>query len=103
MRFNSLKYITERFHSTYFLISIIIILFTISNVSFSQGRRDRINNNSNYVKTPTDTSAIFSDSLLTLDSTRFQPVDSAARIKYFKYEPGYQYGTRISPKASPLL
>ncbi|MDQ3193383.1 MAG: hypothetical protein M3P82_00145, partial [Bacteroidota bacterium] len=103
MIFNPLKYISKRFRLTSFLVAIIIILFTISNVSFSQGRRDRINNNSNYVKTLTDTSKSLSDSSLALDSTRFQPVDSTARLKYFKYDPTYLFGTRLSPKSSPLL
>ncbi|MEO8666867.1 MAG: hypothetical protein ABI462_15355, partial [Ignavibacteria bacterium] len=102
MRFNPLKYITEGHQRTTFVVAIIIILFTISNVSFSQGRRDRTNNNSNYVKTPTDTSKS-GDSLIAFDSTRFQPVDSTARIKYFKYDPTYLFGTKISPKVSPLL
>ncbi len=103
MIFNPLKYISKRFRLTSFLVAIIIILFTICNVSFSQGRRDRINNNSNYVKTLTDTSKSLSDSSLALDSTRFQPVDSTARLKYFKYDPTYLFGTRLSPKSSPLL
>ncbi|MBK8550137.1 MAG: cell surface protein SprA [Ignavibacteria bacterium] len=84
---------------------IIIILFVISNVSFSQGRRDRANSNFNYKKTtPTDTSGTaLADSLLGRDSTIILPVDSTARIKYFKYVPEYAFGTTIPRKTSPII
>jgi len=87
-----------------FLI-IIIILSIISNVSFSQGRRDRSNTNFNYVKTnPSDTSnGSLGDTLAAIDSTRLLPVDSTARIKYFKYVPEYLFGTTLSKKTSPFL
>ncbi len=102
MKFNSPGNNKFRFQSTSFLI-IIIILFAISNVSFSQGRRDRMNGNFNYTKNPTDTSKTVNDSLLARDSTRLLPVDSTARIKYFKYVPEQSYGTRVNNKISPLL
>lgn len=86
------------------LLIIIIILFAISNVSFSQGRRDRANTNFNYKKQNTsDTSFTGGDSLITQDSSYRPPVDSTARIKYFKYAPDYIFGTTLSKKTSPLL
>ncbi len=103
MQFLSIKN-NSTFQSFSFLI-IIIIISIISNVSFSQGRRDRTNTNSNYVKTnPFDTSSVsLGDSLAAIDSTRLLPVDSTARIKYFKYVPEYLYGTSLSNKTSPFL
>ncbi|MEO6695592.1 MAG: cell surface protein SprA, partial [Ignavibacteria bacterium] len=95
----------SKYQTTLFLV-IIIILFTISNVSFSQGRRDRVSGNTNYSKVnQSDTSNNGSalDSLLATDSTRLLPVDSTARIKYFKYDPQYFFGTKIERKSSPLL
>ncbi|MEO8209767.1 MAG: cell surface protein SprA, partial [bacterium] len=84
---------------------IIIILFAISNVSFSQGRRDRPSGVTNYNKSNTsDTSQSNSiDSILALDSTVIIPVDSTARIKYFKYVPEYSYGTKLYDETSPIL
>lgn len=41
--------------------------------------------------------------LLALDSIKMLPVDSTARIKYFKYVPEYSYGTSIGGKTSPYL
>ena len=84
--------------------SIIIILFVISNVSFSQGRRDRISGNQNYIKvSQSDTSKLPGDSLILSDTTRLLPVDSTARIKYFTYSPDYNYGTSLKQKNSPIL
>ncbi len=102
MKYNSTEKNCNKFN-LFFLI--IIILFIISNVSFSQGRRDRISGNINYTRinlsdTTTRTS---SDSLLTIDTTKLLPVDSTARIKYFKYNPEYTYNTKISRSKSPLL
>ncbi|MBK7447029.1 MAG: hypothetical protein IPJ45_13620 [Ignavibacteria bacterium] len=102
MKYNSTEKNCNKFN-LFFLI--IIILFIISNVSFSQGRRDRISGNINYTRinlsdTTTRTS---SDSLITIDTTKLLPVDSTARIKYFKYNPEYTYNTKISRSKSPLL
>lgn len=103
MRFISLK--NNSGLQSYSFLIIIIILFVISNVSFSQGRRDRANTNFNYIKTnPSDTSnGLTGDSILAIDSTRLLPVDSTARIKYFKYIPEYLYGTKLSKRTSPFL
>lgn len=103
MRFISLK--NNSGLQSYSFLIIIIILFVISNVSFSQGRRDRANTNFNYIKTnPSDTSnGSIGDSILAIDSTRLLPVDSTARIKYFKYIPEYLYGTKLSQRTSPFL
>lgn len=103
-----MQFLTDKNNSTiqYFSFFIIIIIISIiSNVSFSQGRRDRANTNFNYVKTnPSDTSnGTLGDSLAAIDSTRLLPVDSTARIKYFKYVPEYLFGTTLSKKTSPFL
>jgi hypothetical protein len=92
------------FEKSSFVLSIIIILFAINNVSFSQGRRDRIGGNVNYKVNQQDTSkGIIQDSLLAQDSTKLLPIDSTARIKYFKYAPEYSYGTSIKGRTSPFL
>ncbi len=92
------------FEKSSFVLLIIIILFAINNVSFSQGRRDRIGGNINYKLNQQDTaSGELQDSLLALDSIKMLPVDSTARIKYFKYVPEYSYGTSIGGKTSPYL
>ncbi|MBV6479847.1 MAG: hypothetical protein HGGPFJEG_02651 [Ignavibacteria bacterium] len=94
----------KRSFTTSSFLLIIIILFSISNVSFSQGRRDRLSGPPTYVKVKQDTSnAFLGDTLYTIDSTRLQPVDSTARIKYFKYVPEYTFGTKIMAPSSPLL
>ncbi|MDZ4712394.1 MAG: cell surface protein SprA [bacterium] len=103
MKLNFARNIVSGIQPTSFL-SIIIILIAISNVSFSQGRRDRANNNFNYNKNnPNDTSTVSGDTLLAIDSTRLLPVDSTARIKFFRYIPEYLFGTKIRQKSSPLL
>jgi len=86
------------------LFLIIIILFGICNVTFSQGRRDRISGNVNYNKVgQTDTSSVISaeDSLKLIEAR--EPVDSTARLKYFTYEPEYFFGTKVKGRTSPLL
>ncbi|MBK8983372.1 MAG: cell surface protein SprA [Ignavibacteria bacterium] len=86
------------------LFLIIIILFGICNVTFSQGRRDRISGNVNYNRVgQTDTSSVISaeDSLKLIEAR--EPVDSTARIKYFTYEPEYFFGTKLKGRTSPIL
>lgn len=104
MKLNSTIETKFRFKFNAFLCLIIIILFVISNVSFSQGRRDRIGTRSNYIKVKqTDSTISFVDSLYTIDSTRLAPADSSARLKYFKYSPDYNYGTKLNQIKSPVL
>lgn len=85
-----------------FVLSIILIILSINNDSFSQGRRDRVGSNINYKVTQEDT-AKSQDSLLAVDSTTLAPRDSSARLKYFKYDPDYSYGTTIAAVSSPFL
>lgn len=84
---------------------IIVIITAISNVSFSQGRRDKYHINQNYNQQyNSDTSKQNTgDTLLSIDTTRLAPVDSTARLKYFKYVPEYTFGTRLPRSTSPLL
>lgn len=104
MNFNSLKK-SDPLIQPQKLFLIIIILFGISNVTFSQGRRDRISGNTNYNKvSQNDTgSAISPEDSLLLIQKRLEPVDSTARIKYFKYVPEYNFGTGIQGRTSPLI
>jgi cell surface protein SprA len=83
---------------------IIINLFSICNVSFSQGRRD-LDKFRGITYNVNDTlKNKFKDSTeIALDSIRRLPVDSTARIKYFKYTPQYSYGTPVKEKTFPLL
>ena len=85
--------------------TIIINLFAISNVSFSQGRRE-LDKFRTYVYNPFDTSKMKikdSTQIAVEDSLRRVPVDSTARIKYFKYIKNYVYGTTLKEKMHPLL
>ncbi len=96
---------TGTYPATFLLI--IIILFAISNVSFSQGRRDRPGGLNNYNKSNTTdtTGGQLNDSTLQLsiDTTKIIPADSTSRIRYFTYSPQYSYGTKLPKKISPLL
>ncbi|MEZ4823287.1 MAG: hypothetical protein R2942_13110 [Ignavibacteria bacterium] len=104
MNFNSVKNRVTVFNYTSVPI-IIIILFVISNVSFSQGRRNTGNTNFNYIKSnPNDTgSAVSEDSLLTNEIKNELVGDSTVRIKYFTYVPEYSFGTSLSGQTSPFL
>jgi len=87
------------------VFTIIINLFAISNVSFSQGRRE-LDKFRTYVYNPFDSNRMKIKDSTTLaieDSIRKIPVDSTARIKYFKYIKNYVYGTTLKEKVHPLL
>lgn len=87
-----------------FSLTIIAIILTICNVTFSQGRRD-LGTFANYKYELNDSiKRKLADSLgITFDSTRYLPVDSTSRIKYFQYKPEYTFGTKIKDKTHPLL
>jgi Motility related/secretion protein len=104
LKFNPVIRLRYGFHPAAFLL-IIIILFAISNVSFSQGRRDRPGGIYNYnkINNSDTTQGNPNDTTLAIDTTRLMPVDSTARIKYFKYVPEYSYGTKLTQKTSPIL
>lgn len=99
------KYITNNnLKRNLLVITIIINLFAIYNVSFSQGRRhlDPFQTG-NYVYSDS-LGGEFNDSLRAIeDSLRNLPVDSTARIKYFTYEPEYYFGTKVIDYHHPLL
>ncbi|CAN5652798.1 cell surface protein SprA [soil metagenome] len=91
------------FQST-FLFLIIVNLFALSNISFSQGRRGLDFFVGSY--NPTDTgNVVLVDSLelARLDSLRRIPIDSTARVKYFTYERQYDYGVNGNSTLNPLL
>jgi hypothetical protein len=104
---NLFSLIRQRFSitSSIFFAVIILILLSICNDSFSQGRRDRDNinirpNEQDTLKVPVyiqEPVKILEDSVLT------GPVDSTARIKYFTFTPEYSYGTELMKKKHPLL
>ncbi len=87
-----------------FLSAIIVILLTISNVSFSQGRRD-LGPYTNFRYEMSDSlRKKLADSLgISYDSSYYAPVDSLSRVKYFQYKPVYSYGTKLKEKTHPLL
>ena len=103
MKLNSTK--NNNSQVKYFSFLIIIILFVISNVSFSQGRRDRPGSKSTYIKViqSDSTRPSYTDSTIAFDTTQIVPVDSTARLKYFQYSPDYVYGSKISKTTSPIL
>lgn len=94
----------KKFNNFILLIAIIINLFAISNVTFSQGRRD-FSNYQQFQYKGTDTSSnITGDTALSkLDSLRRLPVDSTAKLKYFKYSPKYDHYVRFQSKTHPLI
>lgn len=103
MKLNSTK--NNNSQLKYFSFLIIIILFVISNVSFSQGRRDRPGSKSTYIKViqSDSTRPSYTDSTIAFDTTQIVPVDSTARLKYFQYSPDYVHGSKISKTTSPIL
>jgi cell surface protein SprA len=96
------KFLNKR--NLIFLSTIIVILLTICNVSFSQGRRD-LGPYTNFRYEMNDSlRKKLADSLgVAFDSSYYQPVDSTARIKYFQYKPKYAFGTKLKEKTHPLL
>jgi hypothetical protein len=87
-----------------FSLTIITIILTICNVTFSQGRRD-LGTFVNYKYELNDSiRKKLADSLgIGFDTTRLLPVDSTARIKFFQYKPHYTFGVKIQEKSHPLL
>lgn len=82
-----------------------VSLFIVSNLSFSQGRRD-LDKFRTSAYNPFDTLRTkMRDSSMTAleDSLRRIPVDSSSRIKYFKYIRKYVYGVQIVEKTHPLI
>jgi cell surface protein SprA len=81
-----------------------IYLFSVSNLSFAQGRRD-IDGNKYVIYNFSDTSKfkLIDSTQLSSDTTKRAPVDSTARLKYFQYFPEYTYGLKIKEKIHPLL
>lgn len=92
------------FHSTLFLLVIFITFLASFGDVYAQGRRGKdiviITGN------PLDSSFVtVQDSLdkARQDSIRKLPVDSTARIKYFKYIAPYNYGTKPNTNISPII
>ena len=108
MSFNIIntKYKVDKFLIRKFLFSltIIVIILTINNVTFSQGRRDLgVFTNYKYELNDSIRKKIADSLGLAIDSTLLLPVDSTARIKYFQYKPEYSYGIKLKEKTHPLL
>lgn len=92
------------FQSTFFLLAIFITFIASFGDTHAQGRRGKdiiiISGN------PLDssfTSVLDSVDKARQDSIRRLPVDSTARIKYFKYIAPYNYGTKPNTTISPIL
>lgn len=92
------------FQSTLFLLAIFITFIASFGDAHAQGRRGKdiiiISGN------PLDssfTSVLDSVDKARQDSIRRLPVDSTARIKYFKYIAPYNYGTKPNTAISPIL
>lgn len=92
------------FHSTLFLLAIFITFITSFGDAQAQGRRGKdiiiITGN------PLDSSFVsVQDSVdkARQDSIRKLPVDSTARLKYFKYIAPYNYGTKPNTAISPII
>lgn len=87
------------------VLIVFISLFGICNDAFSQGRRDIDKFRTNFYN-PFDTSRNKGKDSLTIaieDSLRNVPVDSTARVKYFKYIRKYVYGVEPVEKTHPLI
>ncbi|MCX6165306.1 MAG: hypothetical protein NTU73_10705 [Ignavibacteriae bacterium] len=87
------------------VLTIMVSLFAICNVSFSQGRRD-LDKFRTSVYNPFDTTRTkLRDSSQTAieDSLRRVPVDSTSRVKYFKYIRKYVFGIQLIEKTHPLI
>jgi hypothetical protein len=77
---------------------VVTLLFGLCNQSYSQGR-DR----SKY-QVLIDTGFVFTDTSKITDTTKIQePVDSTARVKYFKYEREDKPVTSFGESIHPLL
>ncbi|MBS1493756.1 MAG: cell surface protein SprA [Bacteroidetes bacterium] len=92
------------FQSTLFLLAIFITFIASFGDAHAQGRRGKdiviITGN------PLDssfTSVLDSVDKARQDSIRKLPVDSTARIKYFKYIAPYTYGTKPNTTISPII
>lgn len=87
------------------VLTIIINIFAINNLSFAQGRRD-LDKFRTGVYNPFDTTkAKTKDSIYTSaeDSLRRVPVDSTSRVKYFKYIRKYIFGVQVVEKSHPFF
>lgn len=92
------------FQSTLFLLAILVTFIASFGDAHAQGRRGKdiiiITGN------PLDssfTSVLDSVDKARQDSIRKLPVDSTARIKYFKYIAPYNYGTKPNTTLSPII
>lgn len=92
------------FQSTLFLLAIFVIFIASFGDAHAQGRRGKdiiiITGN------PLDssyTSVLDSVDKARQDSIRKLPVDSTARLKYFKYIAPYNYGTKPNTTLSPIV
>jgi cell surface protein SprA len=86
-----------------FVLTIITNLFALSNVSFSQGRRDwDILHGNEY--NPGDTTQS-GDTLISvaIDSTKLLKIDSTAAERFFTYSPEYNYGVKVNQRRHPLI
>jgi hypothetical protein len=100
-----LKYIFSRSRLTKFIfgLTIILNLFALSNVSFSQGRRDwDILHGNQY--TPGDTTTTIDSNLVTaIDSSKILIIDSTAAERFFPYVPEYSYGVKVNQWKHSLI
>lgn len=82
-------------------ILILLFLFILTAVSYSQGRRDMEKRQGIF---RLDTTGKGSDTLGgIIDSSKIFVGDSTSRIKYFTYQPSYNPKTLITQRTSPLL
>jgi hypothetical protein len=99
------KYILSRSRLTKFIfgLTIILNLFALSNVTFSQGRRDwDILHGNQY--NPGDTSSTIDTNLITtIDSSKILLIDSTAAERYFPYVPEYSYGVKVNQWKHSLI
>lgn len=85
-----------------FVLTIITNLFALSNVTFSQGRRDwDILHGNEY--NPGDTTQSIDTTLTAIDSTKLLKIDSTAAERFFTYSPEYNYGVKVNQRKHPLI
>lgn len=99
------KYIFSRARLTKFIfgLTIILNLFALSNVTFSQGRRDWDILHGNEYNPGDTTSFIDTNLVTTIDSSKILIIDSTAAERFFPYVPEYSYGVKVNKWKHPLL
>ena len=99
------KYIfsKSRLIKYFFGLTIILNLFALSNVTFSQGRRDWDIIHGNEYNSGDTFIHLDSNLVNNIDSSKILIIDSTAAERLFPYVPEYSYGVKVNQWRHPLL